>query len=240
MLPPPSPPIVKGRPLEVQLGVIDQEPLASYIREACAVGVGPDVLREQLESVGWPDFIARSASDRLVKGVDHPVVWWARYGGVSAFAITVAAGAHLALTAAEDGVITTSLGQSMASAFTASIVAIPVAVWGRYMALRVGAGPGRWSTTRRNLLDVMVWGTAIVAIVRALAYVYGVLNSLFVPDARPLTIWAFLQVLVTVIVSGAMFAFSWRERLHARSGQLGSQPRRVESELHHDDARAIS
>jgi hypothetical protein len=207
----------------MQLSVIDREPLASHVRAARIAGLGPDALRNDLESVGWPENVARAAADRLVKGVDHPVVWWARYGGLSAVVLSLATAAHLALAAAEGGNLTAGLGQSVASAFTVATVALPVALWGRHMTRTLSTGPGRWSRTRRTLLDVMMWATAIVAIMRALVYVYAVFQSIFVATAAPLSVWAFMQVAVTIVAAGSMFVFAWRERLDARSGQLSPQ-----------------
>lgn len=217
-LPPPGT-FVSPLPAVAPIGLLDREPLAGAIRHARHAGVDPITFARQLRDAGWTDALAQAAADRVVEQDRRRGAWFAWYGGLGTIVAASSAAGHVALRAGEVGTIGIASGSAIATLLTTALVATPIAAWGRWQLRRVDEGPGRWSPTRRALVEVLLWITAVVAVVRALVYVSAILRTLLVPGAASLSVWSFAQVFVTVVAAGGLFRFGWHERAIVRTAR---------------------
>jgi hypothetical protein len=217
-LPPPAT-LVAPLPAVAPIGLLEREPLAGAIRHARLAGVDPVTFARQLRDAGWTDALAQAAADRVVEQERRRGAWFAWYGGLGIMVAASSAAGHVALRAGEVGTMGIGSGSAIATLVTTALVATPIAAWGRWQLRGVDDGPGRWSPTRRALVELMLWVTAVVAIVRALVYVSAILRSLLVPGAASLSAWSFAQVLVTVVAAGGLFRFGWHERAIVRTAE---------------------
>ena len=217
-LPPPAG-LAAPAPAVAPVGFYDREPLAGAIRTARHTNIDPITFAEQLREAGWPDLVAQAAADRIVQRDRHRVAWVAWYGALGTIVATVAAAAHVGLQAAGRHKMTFASGSAIATMLTIALVATPIALWGRWHLRNAVDGPGRWSPTRRTLIEAMLWTTALVAIARSLIYVSVILRAILVPGAPPLTTWDFAQVLVTITAAGSLFRYGWHQRTSVRTGR---------------------
>jgi hypothetical protein len=212
----PAPPA--PHPAAIGMALLDRPPLAGAIATARRDGIDPVTFQRMLVDAGWPHSIALAAADRLSANESRSLTWWLWYGSLGSFVGLVAAAAHAALHAQNEGVMTTTTGTALAGALTLAFVAIPFVVWGRYLAKQAVEGAGRWSATRRVLVDLLMWCTGLVAVGRALVYLSHIFRGLFVPGVDSPTMWSLAQVVVTIAAAGGLFVFGWRERQHVRTG----------------------
>jgi hypothetical protein len=216
---PPAGPPAPPAPAVAVVGaaLIDREPLLGATRAARRDGIDPVTFETTLLDAGWPAGVARAAADRLTAADDRPMTWWTWYGSLGVMVASFAAAGHAAFEAAHRGALTTGTGTMLASALTLAFVALPFAVWGWWLAKRAVQGAGRWSPTRRALVDVLMWGTGVVAVGRALVYLSEIFRGLFIPGVENPSIWSLGQVAVTVVAAGGLFVFGWRERMNVRT-----------------------
>jgi hypothetical protein len=190
--------------------------LQDAIVKARAEGTDPVTFERSLISLGWSSQRAREVADRLAETDSQPLVWWGWYGSLGVIVASLAAAAHAALDAGDQGGLTEQTGSVLATALTIAVTAVPIAAWCRTFVRRAVTGIGRWSPVRRSLVDVLMWSTGVVAVVRALVYVGQVFRGFFVPDVDVTSAWDLGQVLVTIIAAGTLFSYSLRERADVR------------------------
>lgn len=209
-----------------------RHPVADWLIHRRNDGATPDVICAQLVGAGWDaDSASRAALSSLRKGDRHRLLYIAQCWGAGLAALGAGTAAHIALSPYPEPL-------DLAFFLTLLLVAAPVGVAAGAWARRIEAEDpfAIWCPTRRTLFATLATCTAVVGLVRLLAYTYELVAAAVGAQGYEFTPSALVQVMVTLGLATPLFWWAlveWRRsNVVLRSlGRSGVTSRRAEASV---------
>jgi hypothetical protein len=202
--------------------------LREWVESAAARGLTPDQARRWLTSQGWPSTVGDSAAlevERLgnhpqgslapppgpVQAHEHGFAYTTLFVTLGFAVLSLGSTIHLLLEWAFES---RSGSQALANWLTVFLCTVPFAVASLRVVRRIEAEDhlARYSQVRDSLSMLLLWAAGIVGGIRLLAFVHQLVSALIVDREVSSLGWDLAHVVTVVVLSGSVFAWTWRFR----------------------------